>query len=143
LIDKGVVNITPFLLYKLKLLRRDETMLKECRICKNKFDYCGPCAIVKNPFKNAGYCGEDCYHISMILQRYGSNVATATETIKALEPYNINKMSLQPKIEAYYQNIVNEIKPKRKVKIIEEIIPQVDVEVVVENDKDMTISENE
>lgn len=118
-------------------------MLKECRICKNKFDYCGSCTIVKNPFKKAGYCGEDCYQISMILQRYGSKVATATETIKALKPYNVDKMSLQPKIEEYYQNIVNEAKPKHKVKIIEEVIPQGDVEVVVEDNKDMTISENE
>ena len=118
-------------------------MLRECRICKNKFDYCSPCMLIKDPFKESGYCGEDCYHISMILQRYGSKVATATETIKALKPYGVDNMLLQPKINAYYQKIVGVAKPKRKVKIIEEVVPQEDVEVVIKYDKDMTISENE
>jgi hypothetical protein len=79
----------------------------------------------------------------MILQRYGSKVATATETIKELKSYNVDKMSLQPKIEAYYRNIVNEARPKHRAKIIEEIIPSEDVEVVIKDDEDMTISENE
>ena len=118
-------------------------MLKECRICKNKVDYCDSCAIVKDPFKNSGYCGQDCHHISMILQRYGSKISTATETIKELKLYNVDKMSLQPKIEAYYRNIVNEARPKHRAKIIEEVIPSEDVEVVIKDDEDMTISENE
>ena len=120
-------------------------MLRECRICKTKFDYCPSCAITKNSFKKAGYCGESCYHISMILQRYGSKLLTATETIKELESYNIDQMSLQPSIDEYYKGIIKEAeaqKPKYKIKQIEEIIPQEDVEVVV-NDEDTTISEIE
>ena len=120
-------------------------MLRGCKICTSKYDYCPSCAITKNPFKNAGYCGEECHHISMILQRYGSKLLTASETIKVLEPYNINKMSLQPNIDAYYKEICKEAEiqnPKRKIKHIEEIIPQEDVEVVV-NDEDTTISEIE
>ena len=121
-------------------------MLRECKICKNKFDYCPSCAITKNPFKNAGYCGEDCYNISMILQRYGSKLSTATETIKELEPYNINQKSLRPNIDIYYKGIFKEAeaqKLKYKIKHIEEVIPQEDVEVVVNNDEDTTISEIE
>ena len=121
-------------------------MLRECRICKSKFDYCPSCAITKNPFKKAGYCSENCYHISMILQRYGSKLATATETIKALDAYNINQIFLQPSIDEYYKKIIKEAgpqKPKRKIKHIEEVVPQEDVEVVVNNDKDTTISEIE
>ena len=120
-------------------------MLRGCKICTSKYDYCPSCAITKNPFKNAGYCGEECHHISMILQRYGSKMATATETIKALEPYNINQISLQPSIDEYYKKIIKEAeaqKPKHKIKYIEEVIPQEDVEVVV-NDEDTTISEIE
>ena len=118
-------------------------MKQSCRICKNVFDYCHSCAITKNLFKNAGYCGEDCYHISMILQKYGSKVSTAAETIKELKPYNIDKMSLQPNIKEYYQNIVGTAKPKRKARIVEEVVPQEDVEVVIKIDEDMTISEDE
>lgn len=118
-------------------------MKQSCRICQNIFDYCHSCAITKNLFKNAGYCGEDCYRISMVLQQYGSKAITAAETIKELKPYNIDKTSLQPNIKEYYQNIVNTAKPKRKAKILEEVVPQEDVEVVINKNKDMTISENE
>ena len=120
-------------------------MLRECKICKSKYDYCPSCEITKNPFKKAGYCSEGCYHISMILQRYGSKLLTAAKTIKELEPYNIDQMSLQPSIGKYYKGIIKEAeaqKPKYKIKHIEEVIPQEGVEVVV-NDKDTTISETE
>lgn len=121
-------------------------MLKECKICGNKFDYCGACALTKDPYKNGGYCGESCYHISMELQRYGCHVSTATETVDALKAYNIDKMSLRPNIEKYYKDICNEAdaqKPKRKFRPIVEVIPTEDVEVVVKNDEDTTISEIE
>lgn len=118
-------------------------MKKQCRICQKTFDYCGTCSVTKDAFKTAGYCCESCYQISMILQRYGSKLATAAETMKALKPYNVDKMTLQPKIAECYQNLVDETKPKLKVTIKEEVIPQEDVEVVIKNDEDMTTSENE
>jgi hypothetical protein len=118
-------------------------MKQPCKICQKIYEYCGPCAITKDLFKNAGYCGEDCYHISMILQRYGSKLLSASEAVKELKLHNIDNLSLQPAIQEYYQNIINETKPKRKAKIIEEIVPKEDVEVVVNTDRDMTTSENE
>ena len=118
-------------------------MLRECRICKTKFDYCPSCAINQNPFKNAGYCDEDCYHISMILQRHGSKLLTATETIKELEPYNIGQKSLQSSIDEYYKKIIKEVeaqKPRRKIKHIAEVVPEENVEVVIENAEDAATS---
>lgn len=115
-------------------------MKQTCKICNNEYTYCHSCAITKDVFKNAGYCGENCYHISMILQKYGSKVITASEAAKELALYNIDKMSLRPSIEAYYQDIKNEAKPKRKAKIIEEVVPAEDVEVVINENEDMTIS---
>lgn len=111
-----------------------------CKICNNEYTYCHSCAITKDVFKNAGYCGENCYHISMILQKYGSKVITATEAMEELKPYDIDAVSLRPNIETCYQNIVKEAKPKRKIKIIEEVVPQEGVEVVINKDEDMTIS---
>ena len=107
-------------------------MKHNCRICTSKFDYCPSCAITKNPFKNAGYCGEDCYHISMILQKYGGHVATAEQTVESLKSYNIEAKILQPGIQAYYDKILGSI--------TEEVVPTEDVEVVVKNDEDTTIS---
>lgn len=121
-------------------------MAQMCKICNHIFNYCPSCAVQKNPFKNGGYCGEDCYNISMVLQRYGSKLSTATETIKELEPYNINQKSLRPNIDIYYKGILKEAeaqKPKRKIKHIEEVVPQEGVEVVIKDNKDMTISEDE
>lgn len=115
-------------------------MKHTCKICNNEYTYCHSCAITKDVFKNAGYCGENCYHISMILQKYGSKVITATEAMEELKSYNIDMVSLRPSINECYQNVANEAKPKRKTKIIEEVAPPEDVEVVINEDEDMTIS---
>ena len=118
-------------------------MKDACRICNNEFEYCHSCAITKDIFKNAGYCCENCYRISMILQKYGSKSMTAEETIKELDRYDVTNISLRQHIDSYYNDILKEIKPKRRAKIIEEVVPQEDVEVVVNKNEDMTISENE
>jgi hypothetical protein len=76
----------------------------------------------------------------MILQKYGSKVITAAETMAELKLYNIDMVSLRPGINECYQNVAKEAKPKRKTKIIEEVVPQEDVEVVINKDEDMTIS---
>ena len=110
-------------------------MKQKCRTCINTYNYCNSCAITKNPFKNAGYCDEDCYHISMILQKHGSGIMTANETVKLLRQYNIESKQLKPGARAHYQNILESI--------VEEVVQQEDVEVVIKIDEDMTISENE
>lgn len=115
-------------------------MKKQCKICQQSFEYCPLCAIKKDIFKDAGYCDEDCYHISMILQKYGSNMMTASETIKELKPYNVQTKSLRPNIESYYQGVVDAARPKRRIKNIEEVIPTEDVEVII-TDRDISTSE--
>ena len=115
-------------------------MKQMCKICNNEYSYCHSCAITKDVFKNAGYCNEDCYHISMILQKYGSNVVTASDAINELALHNIDAVSLKPSIDALYKDIQNEAKLVSEVKIIEEVIPTGDVEVVINENEDMTIS---
>lgn len=115
-------------------------MKHNCRVCTTEFSYCHSCAIAKNIFKNAGYCDENCYRISMILQKYVGKAITALEAMKELALYNVDNVPLRPSVERLYQNIVNEAKPRRKVKNIEEVVPQEDVEVVINENEDMTIS---
>ena len=79
-----------------------------CRICQTEFDYCHSCAITKDPLKNKGYCSEECYHISRIMQKYGCNSITANNAIIELQQYNIDSIKLQSHIEAYYNRIKNE-----------------------------------
>jgi hypothetical protein len=76
----------------------------------------------------------------MILQKYGSKVITASEAIDELALHNIDMVSLRPSIDVLYKDIQNEAKPECEVKIIEEVVPQEDVEVVINEDEDMTIS---
>lgn len=115
-------------------------MRQTCKICINEYSYCHSCAITKDVFKNAGYCDEDCYHISMILQAYGSNAITASDAVEKLALHNIDTVSLQPNIKRLYQDIKIKARPKRKFRMIEEVVPQEDVEVVINEDGDMTIS---
>ena len=115
-------------------------MKQMCKICNNEYSYCHSCAITKDVFKNAGYCNEDCYHISMILQKYGSNVITASEAMCELALHNIDTVSLKPSIDALYKDIQNEVKPECETQIIEEVVPTEDVEVVINKNEDMTIS---
>ena len=51
-------------------------------------------------------------------------------------------MRLQPKIEAYYQDIKAQL-PKPEPKAELEFVPFEDVEVVIEDDEDTTTSEEE
>lgn len=120
-------------------------MKKTCKICQNEFEFCPNCTIKGITYKKQGICSEQCYDISNILQRYGCHLTTAQETIDALEKYNITYMTLQSKIAEYYQSIVKEAeaqKPKYKFELREEVIPKVDVEVVIK-DKDTTTSDEE
>ena len=76
----------------------------------------------------------------MILQKYGSNVITASEAMCELALHNIDTMSLKPSVDTLYKDIQNKVKPECETQIIEEVVPQEDVEVVINEDEDMTIS---
>lgn len=109
-------------------------MKQQCRVCQKLFDYCDSCAIIKNLFKNAGYCDEDCYHISLILQRRVVNAITPEEALAQLREHNIENKQLQQALQKHYNLILQD------AVVIEEVVPQEDVEVVINEDEDMTIS---
>ena len=110
-------------------------MKHNCRVCTTEFSYCHSCAITKNLFKNAGYCDEDCYHISLALQSYSVGAITAAKTIEILEQHNIQNKILRPGSQMLYDKALGEISV-----VVEEVVPQGDVEVVINEDEDMTIS---
>ena len=109
-------------------------MKQQCRICSRIFSYCDSCAIVKNPFKNVGYCDEDCYHISLILQAHTVKSITSEEAMNKLHEHNIENKQLQQSLQKHYDLILKD------VTVIEEVVQQEDVEVVINKDEDMTIS---
>ena len=109
-------------------------MKQQCRVCSQRFDYCDSCAIIKNPFRNAGYCDEDCYHISLILQSRDVGTITSEDTMVKLHEHNIENKQLRPSLQKCYDLILQD------AVVIEEVVPQEDVEVVINEDEDMTIS---
>lgn len=118
-------------------------MKKTCKICQNTFEFCPTCTIKGVVYKSKGMCSQNCYDISNILQKYGCKVLTPEETVETLKPYNLESMQLQPKIEAYYQDI-NAKMPEPKVETPKiEFVPFENVEVVIEDDEDTTTSEEE
>ncbi len=117
-------------------------MKKTCKICQNTFEFCPTCTIKGVVYKSKGMCSQSCYDISNILQRYGCKLLTAEELVQTLKPYDIDSMKLQPKIEAYYQDIKAQL-PKPEPRAPLEFVPFEDVEVVIENDEDTTTSEDE
>jgi hypothetical protein len=120
-------------------------MERTCKICNTTFNYCPTCAVKPSVFKKAGYCSEECYHISMAIQEYKGRVISAEEAILTLESCDIDTKELQPKIEELYLDMLDTVTPviETEDEIIEEIIPEEDVEVVVEIEEDMAISEEE
>lgn len=112
-------------------------MKQQCRVCKRIFDYCHSCAINKDLFKNAGYCDEDCYHISLILQSYAVNDITSEEAMTRMRKHNIENKRLRQALQEKYNLIL------QNTVVTEEVVPQEDVEVVINENEDMTISENE
>ena len=118
-------------------------MQKQCKICQNIYDYCPSCTVKGVIYKSKGMCSQECYDISNILQRYGCNLITPVELVETLKSYNIDSMQLQPKIEAYYQEIKSKMpKPEIEARPIE-FVPFESVEVVIEDDEDTTTSEDE
>lgn len=122
-------------------------MIKECKICTNTFDFCPSCGTKYGAHKASGFCSKSCYEISIIMQRYGSNVSTVENTIIDLDAQGIDDKHLQPKIKSYYENIVNKFNEqtrKQNVSVpVVEVAPQESVEVVIEYDEDTTASEDE
>ena len=116
-------------------------MVKTCKICQDSYEYCGHCAIKHIPYKQQGMCSNACYEISNIIQRYRGNVMTADEAAIALEACGADNKQLQPKIDRYYQDILDKV--TRPVIQEEVVLPQENVEVVIINDEDTTTSYDE
>jgi hypothetical protein len=71
----------------------------------------------------------------MILQRNRGRAVVDEKTIETLKSYNIESKELRPNIKARFKRILDLFS--------KEVVQSEDVEVVIEDDKDMTISENE
>lgn len=91
-----------------------------CKICGKEYEYCHSCSLTKDVFKNVGYCGENCYKISMLIQSYRSNVTSAEDAAKALKECGANSMNIVPSVKVYVDEINGKCMPKVEAPIVEE-----------------------
>lgn len=77
-----------------------------CATCGTEYEYCPKCAFTKPSYDAERYCSAAHEDIFKILSKNGCGLATAEETLKALEGYDTNNLkksikkhidSLQPK----------------------------------------------
>lgn len=77
-----------------------------CAACGKEYEYCPKCAVTKPSYDAERYCSQPHEDIFKILSKHGCNLATAEETLKALEGYDTSDLtksikkhinSLQPK----------------------------------------------
>ena len=78
----------------------------KCLTCGTEYEYCVKCMLTKPAYDVENFCSQAHEDIFKILSKHGCNLATAEETLKALEGYDTNNLkksikkhidSLQPK----------------------------------------------
>lgn len=108
-----------------------------CLCCGKKYEYCPKCAIVKPTYDAEHFCSSTHSEIFAILSKHGCRMATAKETAEALKSYDLDGVSdhIQTHIQSVYADANVNKRPK-----IKEVVQTQDVEVVIENDKDASIS---
>lgn len=109
----------------------------KCLCCDMEYDYCPKCAVTKPAYDAEHFCSKAHAEIFSILSKHGCRLATAKETAEALGAYDTNNVSAS--IQNHIQLVYAEAKMNRQVKT-KEVVQTKDVEVVIENDKDTSIS---
>ena len=111
---------------------------KSCRTCGSEYHYCPSCDYMEPSYKQL-VCSENCYNIWNTLSRHGVGLATAQETLEALELIPMPS-TLQPGIQRHIDRLWVEMEIAtepvvEEVEVIEEVVPVVEIEdepVVIE-----------
>ena len=59
-----------------------------CVVCGQKHEFCPKCVVVKPSYDYERYCSQAHADIFAILSKHGCGLATAEETLEALESYD-------------------------------------------------------
>jgi hypothetical protein len=78
-----------------------------CATCGTTYEYCPKCAIVKPNYDAERYCSKAHADIFNILSKHGCSLATAEETIAALEGYDTTCLNEN------IQKHINSLMPKK------------------------------
>lgn len=83
-----------------------------CKVCGKEYQYCPKCKIVKPDYDAEMFCSHKHANIFEILSKHGCKLATAEETIAALEKYNLDSDKLSSSIRKHIAAIKSEVKPE-------------------------------
>lgn len=87
-----------------------------CFCCGLSYRYCPTCSTVKPIYNIQRFCCKKHAEIFEILSKHGCTLATAEETLKALEGYDLSGLT------EGITNHIESLKPKKKrVKVVKEV----------------------
>lgn len=82
-----------------------------CKVCGKEYQYCPKCKIVKPDYDAEMFCSNKHADIFKILSKHGCKLATAEETIAALDKYNLDSEKLSSSIRKHIEAVKAEAKP--------------------------------
>lgn len=80
----------------------------ECTTCGASYEFCPKCELAKPDFDKTMFCSQEHADIFAILSKHGCGLATAEETLDALDDYDIT--GLAENIQAH----INSLSPKKE-----------------------------
>lgn len=81
-----------------------------CASCGKGYEYCPSCALTKPSYDAERFCSRSHAEIFSILSKHGCHLATAEETLEALNSYDTN--GLTESIEKHIESLLTEEEPK-------------------------------
>lgn len=87
-----------------------------CKVCGKEYQFCPKCRIVKPDYDAESFCSHDHADVFAILSKHGCKLATAEETVEALEKYDLESVKLSSSIRKHINAVKAEVKP-----VVEEV----------------------
>ena len=86
----------------------------KCVVCGQEYQFCPKCQIVRPNYDYMRYCSNGHANIFAILSKHGCGLATAEETLEALEPYDTTGLAegIANHIESLIQETKREVEPE-------------------------------
>ena len=86
-----------------------------CVVCGKEYQFCPKCQVTKPNYDYERYCGKDHADIFAILSKHGCGLATAEETLIAIQDYDLTGLS-----DGIKEHIKS-LRPQNKVKASKEV----------------------
>ena len=86
-----------------------------CVVCGEEYQFCPKCQVTRPNYDYERYCGKNHADIFTILSKHGCGLATAEETLIALQDYDLTNVS-----EGIKEHI-KALRPQNKVKASKEV----------------------